>query len=258
MTELLSAVSLYLPLFKGIRISTRPDGIDDEILTLLKQYGVSAIELGAQSMSDEVLLSNERGHNADDVRRACELIKAYGYELGLQMMTGLYRSTPQTDLYTAKEFVKLHPAVVRIYPTVVMKNTCLEELYDSGEYIPQTLENAIGLCAELLDLFEENGIRVIRVGLHHTDSLDRDRIAGPYHPAFRELCESERIFKFLIKKFDEDQTTTLTVAVSPRTVSKLTGNKKSNLHRLSELGYHIHIIQDESFDDGQIHILQER
>lgn len=258
MLSLLQAAYPYTDRFRGIRISTRPDAVDEEILSLLKKYNVSSIELGAQSMSDEVLFSNERGHSSDDVRTASKLIQDYGFELGLQMMTGLYRSTPELDRYTAQQFVGLCPSTVRIYPTIVMKHTRLEELYRQGEYTPQTLEDSVSLCAELLDLFRENGVKVIRVGLHHTDSLDTDRVAGPYHPSFRELCESERLYNILIKKYKTDHTDELSVAVSPRDISKLIGNKKKNIERLTRYGLYLHIIQDPSVAEGQIEFLNER
>ncbi|MDE5996269.1 MAG: radical SAM protein, partial [Eubacterium sp.] len=136
MLSLLEAAKPYVESgsIKGIRCSTRPDAIDDEVLSLLKAYGVTAIELGAQSMNDEVLSANLRGHTADDVRNASKLIKEYGFELGLQMMTDLYLSTPEMDIETAKEIIKLDPDTVRIYPTVTLKNTYLEKLMNEGKY----------------------------------------------------------------------------------------------------------------------------
>ena len=258
MLSLLEATYPYTGRFKGIRISTRPDYINDEILSLLKKYNVSAIELGAQSMCDEVLFANERGHSSDDIRAASRLIRDYEFELGLQMMTGLYKSSDDLDRYTAGEFIGLRPDTVRIYPTVVMEHTRLAQLYRSGAYRPQSLDDAVSLCAGLLDDFEQNHINVIRVGLHHTDSLDRDMLAGPYHPAFRELCESERIYNILIKKYNLENTADLTVAVSPRAVSKLVGNRKKNIQRLRERGLHIRIIQDASLDESQMKFINER
>ncbi|MBD5130835.1 MAG: radical SAM protein, partial [Ruminococcaceae bacterium] len=152
--------------YSGIRCSTRPDCIDEEVVGILKRYGVTAVELGAQSMNDEVLLANDRGHTAEDVRRAAALIKQSGIELGLQMMTGLYKDTSERCLKTADEFIKLAPKTVRIYPTVIMKNTRLGELFARGEYDSFSFDETVELCAELLRKFERNGIRVIRLGLH--------------------------------------------------------------------------------------------
>ena len=191
MLELLSAASEFVGegRFSGIRCSTRPDCIDSEVLGILKQYGVTAIELGAQSMSDEVLSANERGHSSDDVRRACGLIREGDFELGLQMMTGLYGSTPDTDRATAAEIAALRPDTVRIYPVVVLKGTKLAELFERGEYVLTPFDDMVKLCAELMGMFISEDIRVIKCGLHASEFVEQDMVAGYYHPAFRELCE---------------------------------------------------------------------
>ena len=252
MRSLLDAAAPYLGRFKGIRISTRPDAIDEDVLALLKGYGVTSIELGAQSMSDGVLMLNERGHTADDVRRASRLIRERGFELGLQMMTGLYGSSDELDRYTAREFIALRPDTVRIYPAIVMRHTRLGELYEAGAYQPQKLNSAVELCAELMTLFEENGIRVIRVGLHDTSTLRRDMLAGPYHPAFRELCESRILLNRLSGQLDGCEPGTYRVAVHSRSRSKLAGQQKSNLLFFAERGYTLDIIEDDSLNPMEI------
>ncbi len=257
MIALLDAAYPYTDRFKGIRISTRPDCIDEEVLSLLKNYRVTSIELGAQSMSDEVLLSNERGHTADDVRIASRLIRDYSFELGLQMMTGLYRSDDMLDMMTAEEFIQLDPSTVRIYPTVVMKNTRLALLYERGAYAPQTLDQAIDLCASLIERFTDCGIRVIRVGLHDSETLRRDMITGPFHPAFRELCESRMMYKILLEKLQQSGKHRAFVAVSPRFVSKAIGHKQENLRKLRSLSYDITIVPDPSLDDFQVTVKDE-
>ena len=246
MLSLLEATVPYIDRFKGIRVSTRPDAIDGEALSLLKRYKVTSIELGAQSMSDEVLSANGRGHTADDVRNASRLITEGGFELGLQMMTGLYKSSDELDRYTAREFIKLAPSVVRIYPTIVMKGTRLGELYESGLYEPQSLESAVELCSGLLSLFEENGVRVIRLGLHDSPSLRRDMLSGPYHPAFRELCESRIMLARLFEILSGKAPGNYRAAVEPRSRSKLVGNKKCNLTALAQRGYTLEITEDDS------------
>ena len=256
MLSLLEAAAPYIDRFKGIRISTRPDAIDNEVLDLLKKYHVTAIELGAQSMSDEVLELNERGHTADDVRTASRLIREHGFALGLQMMTGLYGSTDDLDRYTAREFVKLNPDTVRIYPTIVMKGTRLGELYEAGLYEPQTLHSAVELCAELMTLFERHDIRVIRVGLHAEASLERGMLAGPYHPAFRELCESRMMLARLTELLCELPQGEYRAAVHPRSRSKLTGNRKSNLIALGERGYQLNIVEDYSLDPLEVVLIE--
>ncbi len=251
MVSLLKAAHKYVMSgeVQGIRVSTRPDAIDNEALAVLKKYGVTSIELGAQSMCDNVLAANRRGHSAQDVRDASRLIKAYGFSLGLQMMTGLYKSDDDKDIYTAKEIAALRPATVRIYPTVTLKGTPLAELFESGEYIPPELESSVELCSYLLKLFQDEGIDVIRLGLHHSEDLERGMVYDNYHPAFRELCESRLMldkFKELVSKPEFLGESELTVCVNPRCVSKLVGQKKANLKIMEQMGYRVRVKQDES------------
>lgn len=228
----------------GVRISTRPDYIDEEILSVLKQYGVTAIELGAQSLDDEVLKLNNRGHSALDVFNASELIKNSGFSLGLQMMTGLFGDTDEGAIKTAKQFIELKPDTVRIYPTIVLKNTRLATLFEQGVYKPQNLDSAVHLCAVLQEMFASANINVIRTGLH---SIDSDSyIAGPWHPAFSELCESRR---FLIKILEICKVNKIyDIYVNPTDISKFIGQKKSNLEALKLKGYNINFIQDKEIE----------
>lgn len=224
-------------LFRGIRISTRPDYIDNDVLSILKNYSVTAVELGAQSMSDEVLMMNERGHTAQDVVKASELIKSYGFELGLQMMTGLYGDDDITAVDTAEKIAALSPDTVRIYPTAVLENTRLAELYREGKYTPQTVDEAVNLCARLLKIFYDKNINVIRVGLHSGGGLDDGYIAGAYHPAFRELCEGKMYLDALMKKIDNDSISgKITAYVAPGDVSRMAGHKRCNVNFLKEKG----------------------
>ena len=143
MLSLLEAAKPYLSRFHGIRLSTRPDYIDEEVLALLKAYGVTAIELGAQSMDNSVLELNQRGHTAEDVINAARLIRSHGFSLGLQMMTGLYGAAPETDIATAEQFIAIHPDTVRVYPTVIMRGTELATLYQNGDFVPYTPEQSV-------------------------------------------------------------------------------------------------------------------
>lgn len=225
---------------EGIRISTRPDCIDDEVLQLLKFYGVTSIELGAQSMDDEVLKMNSRGHTAQDVVNASKKIRSYGFELGLQMMTGLYGDTDEKAIETAKKLTALSPATVRIYPTVVLKGTRLAELYESGVYPAQTVEEAVSLCAKLVPMFEENGIKIIRLGLHASEDIKHNLVAGAYHENIGELVRSRLMFEQITEKPAGDYT----VYVNPKAVSRLVGIKKANKTAWQALGYRIRIKTD--------------
>ncbi len=221
---------------KGIRISTRPDAIDEEILSVLKAFGVTAIELGAQSMDDKVLAENQRGHTAQDVVNASRMIHAAGFELGLQMMTGLYASDDRKDWETAQALIKLRPDTVRIYPTIVLEGTRLAELAESGEYAPQTLESAVALCAKLLLQFYKAGIPVIRLGLHSGGDVQEGYVSGPWHPAFRELCENEIYLANALQALEAQAIRggKTTLLVGPGMVSKMTGQKRKNLQYIWE------------------------
>lgn len=254
-------VSLLEPAFKavkefcfaGIRCSTRPDAVDGEILDLLEQYGVDAVELGAQSMDDEVLRKNRRGHTAAQTAEAAGWIKARGMELGLQMMTGLYGDTDETALQTAKRLIALEPDTARVYPTVVLRETCLAELYRRGEYRPQTLEQAVALCARLLSRFEEAGVQVIRMGLHAERQVEQRMLAGPYHPAFRELVESRRFLDRLIEQLKSPGE--YRVSVNPRDISAALGQGRENLRKLGELGFKVEFRQEAAVPRGEFQVV---
>ena len=244
MMELLDAAKPFVGsnAFKGIRISTRPDCIDDEVLSLLRNSGVTAIELGAQSLSDKVLSANERGHTAADVFRASELIRSYGFELGLQMMVGLYMSTDEEECATMDSVCSIHPDTLRIYPTVILKNTHLAELYESGRYKTMSIDEVVGICAMFLERAENEGIRVIKCGLHASEFVERDMIGGFYHPAFRELCEG-RIYLERFKKIAADKKT-IRVSVPAKNISKAVGQKRCNIKFFEERGTKLVVISD--------------
>ncbi len=230
--------------FKGIRISTRPDCINEEVLSILKSYGVTSIELGAQSMNNNVLLHNKRGHTADDVVNASRLISSFGFELGLQMMTGMYMSSDEDDLMTARKLIELKPKTVRIYPTVVLKSTELENLFNDNKYSPPTLENSVDLCAKLLKMFHDSNIKVIRLGLHSGGDVDENFVAGVFHPAFRELCES-RIYLDIAKSALKEKGK-YNIFIKPSELSKMIGQKKSNISYLLSEGFDVSVKADDS------------
>lgn len=234
----------------GIRISTRPDAIDNDILQILKKYGVTSIELGAQSLNDDVLLLNNRGHNAKDVIMASALIKKNDFNLGLQMMTGLYGDCDEYAINTAEEIIKLQPDTVRIYPTIVLKNTDLAALYIDNKYKPQSLENAVNLCAKLLVMFKNANIKVIRLGLHSIE--ENSYIAGPWHPAFSELCYSKIYLNNTLELLK--QKGSYNIFVNPSSVSKMVGQQKYNINFLKKLGFDCVVKTDDNLIDYQIKV----
>lgn len=235
---LLGAAQPYLKsgLLSSIRLSTRPDAIDPETLARLKRCGVETVELGAQSMDEEVLRLAGRGHRAEDVERASRMIREAGLSLVLQMMTGLPGDTPEKDLETAKRIIALEPDGVRIYPTVIVRGTALYELWRAGQYREHTVEDAVAVCARLLPLFETAGIEVLRVGLNPTEELSGgEAAAGAYHPALGELVRS-RIYRNraeeLLAEIAPGSRVTLTVGRGK--TSQMTGQHRQNLDWLRE------------------------
>lgn len=236
----------------GIRLSTRPDYINKEILDNLLKYGVTTIELGVQSMSDDVLKAASRGHSAEAVRQAVSLIREYPFKLGLQMMTGLPSDTPEKSVYTAREIIALEPDFVRIYPTLVIRDTYLEEMYKKGEYTPQTVDEAADLCKELLLMFEAAKINVIRIGLQSTDEICENGsvMAGPVHSAFGEITESRIYFDIIRNRLKPGDRAR--VFVNPKEISKAVGNKKRNIIELKKENIDIKICGDEILNKREV------
>ncbi len=258
MLSLLEAAYEYIQkgIFKGIRISTRPDGISREICEILKKYGVTAVELGAQSLDDKVLMLNDRGHTAKQVCDACILLKEYGFEVGLQMMTGLYGSDDADSIATAEKIVELKPDTVRIYPTVVLKGTRLHELMQAGEFIPKGIPETVELCAQLIPMFEDAGIKVIRVGLHSGGEVEGSFAGGAYHPALRELCEGRIYFNYALGELEKFGQGSYTLLVSPKEISKMTGQKKQNLTVLREKGYICTVRGEEGLSKYEVKVIK--
>lgn len=175
-------------LVHGIRLSTRPDCITREILDNLLHYGVTDIELGVQSMCEDVLFKNNRGHTSAQVKDAVKLIREYEFNLGLQMMVGLIGDSKEKCIYTAQEISSLKPDFVRIYPTLVFNNTPMADLYNEGKFVPLTVDEAVDICREVKKIFDDNSIKIIRIGLLVTENEAKENlIGGPYHPSFRNL-----------------------------------------------------------------------
>lgn len=214
----------------AIRLSTRPDYINTAILDNLTEYNVGVIELGVQSMDKEVLRLSERGHSPEDVINASKLIKKYNIKLGLQMMLGLPGDSEKKDLYTAEEIIKLEPDFVRIYPALVIRDTYMEYMYKKGLYEPLSVDKAVDICKKLYIEFISRNIQIIRIGLQPTEDINtgRDVIAGPFHPAFRELVESailNDMIGFIIDRHFADSKE-IKIDVHPKDISKLYANGK--------------------------------
>lgn len=220
----------------SLRVSTRPDAIDEKVLERLKKYGVSTVELGAQSMCPQVLLASGRGHSREQTERAALMVKQAGFELILQMMTGLPGDSKEHSMETARRLIALEPDGVRIYPTVILRDTPLYDLWKAGKYAPHSVEEAVDWCAGILPLFQEAGIAVIRLGLNPSEELSGgEAAAGAYHPAFGELVRSrillERARAMLSEATLGDR---VRLEVSPSDISAMTGQKRCNVKALCQ------------------------
>ncbi|MET3616401.1 histone acetyltransferase (RNA polymerase elongator complex component) [Peptoniphilus olsenii] len=233
-SELLKVACSFknIGLVNEIRLSTRPDAINDEILQNLKKYSVDIIELGVQSLDEEVLKLSNRGHNSKVVYESSKLIKEYGFKLGLQQMIGLPGDNYSKSILTAEEFVKLNPYCVRIYPTLVIKDTALNYKYKCGEYSSLDLEESIPIVADILDIYYKANINVIRVGLQATENInfEKDVVAGAFHPAYRQFVESFYIRKALINyfKISNNIKEKIIIKASGKNISNISGQKRIN------------------------------
>jgi len=237
---------------QGIRLSTRPDYINETVIHRLLRFDVTCVELGAQSMQDEVLLLNKRGHTAHQTRQAAKMIKDSGMKLGLQMMVGLPGDTEAMAMDTAEQFANMNADCVRIYPTLVICDTELQAWYKSGQYHPLSVDEAVSVCSRLYQYFTEKDIQVIRVGLLETE--EGSLVAGPYHHAFGELVRSHLFYETILKALKKHLKKEWTVFVHPQDVSAVMGQKRENLIRLKEaLSLEaLHIVQDSEVTRGTV------
>ena len=242
--ELLTAVQPYIKNKKvnSIRLSTRPDAIDKDILKFLKKNHVKTIELGVQSTNNYILARCKRGHNFEDVKKASKLIRWYGFNLGHQMMVGLPDSSEKDDIQTAKDIIKLKPKMVRIYPVLVIKGTEGEEEYNKKDFIPLNVSQAVERSKEIVKLFRKKNIEVIRTGLQNTDSISSPEkegsevIAGPYHPAFGQLVEDAIWYDKITDEIKKINSKVIRVEIqaNKENINNIIGHKKENIKRLKD------------------------
>lgn len=222
-----------------IRMSTRPDAIDNEILDLQKKYSVDIIELGIQSLDDEVLRKSNRGHTRKDSENASKLIKEYGFTLGHQIMPGLPGSSIEKEKMTCDDSISMRPDIVRIYPTLVIKGTELLQMYVKCLYKPLTMKYAVDITAYMYSKYMINNIKVIRIGLQNTDSIDEgaDVVGGPFHSAFRQLVEQKLYLNSIVEiiKDKELESKSIKILADNRIISELVGQNKSNTIKIKNM-----------------------
>lgn len=239
---------------QGIRLSTKPDYITDEILDILEKYGVTSIELGAQSTNNKVLLKSGRGHKFDVIEKAANLIRKRDFELGLQMMIGLPFDTLELSLQTAKDIVRLGADTTRIYPTIVIKGTVLEKMYETGNYKVLSLDEAILWSKEVLKIFNAASVKVLRVGLHPSEELESGKsfVAGPIHPSFKEMVLTDLWGDILHEKLEKKGQSI--ASVSSKQLNYAIGYKGKNRNDLKMKGYDINFIADSFLKDFELNV----
>jgi len=213
-----------------LRYSTRPDAITNELLDEGLRESVTTIELGVQSLSNSVLSQSGRGYSKQQVFLACKMIKERGFKLGVQLMPGLPGFTEESFNETIQGVISIDPDFVRIYPLLVLEDTPLTKLYNENLYTPLSLEDAIKYSSDMLEEFEINGIKVIKIGLHSDIDVRGGVIAGPFHPNFGELVMGEVLIRGILGAVDFD----CHLAVSNKNISLLKGNKRYTLKQLEE------------------------
>lgn len=236
---LLQAVAPYIDAGKvhSIRLSTRPDCMDRDIADFLKKRGVALVELGVQSLDEDVLTASGRGHDAASVKNAVSVLQEKGLQVGIQLMIGLPRERFASIRKTVREVIGLRPDCVRIYPVLVLRDSGLEKLYNTGRYTPLSLDKAVLLAAWMKKNFDEHDITVVRMGLQAGFDLEDALVAGPYHPAFGEMVKARLLFlktrKLLAGQGPDAE---VTLSISSRDQSVFRGPQSVNITRLQRLG----------------------
>jgi histone acetyltransferase (RNA polymerase elongator complex component) len=219
----------------SVRLSTRPDALDEEVLTVLKAHGVSTVEVGVQSMADEVLLLSERGHRAEDTVSAVLRLIRWGFEVGVHLMSGLPGDTCDDFLRSIDQIVKLRPDFIRIHPALVLKGAPLETLWRAGKYSPLSLNQAVEWLKRGIPKLEKGTIRIARIGLQPSEELEAHLLAGPYHPAFHQLVDSAIFYDMAEHMLQDNLDGSPPVFVCyPKDLSSLRGQRNENLMKLRE------------------------
>lgn len=256
MLKLLDCAQRYVDCQKvaGIRFSTRPDTVIQKRLQLLTKYAIQTVELGVQSMDDNVLHKSQRGHTSENTCQATEMLKEYGYQVGHQVMSGLPGDDSKTFIQTIERIISLKPDFVRLYPTLVLKGSLLAKWYHNGDYRPLSLNLAVTMAKDSLKSFQKNNIPVIRMGIQPQDNLEKYIISGPYHPAFGHLVYSSLLLDSAVERIQQSSANHILILVNPKKTSQMKGINQNNVKQLSRRfpDRHIRIITDPGIPDVQI------
>jgi len=242
----------------GIRLSTHPKMFNEQIFALLAAFSVMTVELGVQSFDNPVLKNTARGHTAEEAEQTINRLQRMGIDVGIHLMIGLPGDSYKGSIKSTQKTISLNPASVRIHPTLVIRNTQLDVLYKKRQYVPLSLEAAVRTCKDMLKLFREHQISVIRIGLQPTASMERNIVAGPYHPAMRQLVESAIVYEEMEtlcakQRFPDKH---ITFYASPRDISTVRGQKNENVKKFrQQFGFtRVDVVSDDSLQRGELRI----
>lgn len=264
MIEILDRVQPYLAsgVVAALRCSTRPDYINEEVLAILKRYGMKTVELGIQSMSDSVLSACHRGHTAQDSENAAALLIKHGFSFVGQMMVGLPSASPESERKTAEAICRLGAVGARVYPTVVFQKTPLCEQARQGKYTPLSLSEAVSRTADCVQILRKNGVKLLRVGLQASEALSdpAEVFGGPAHSAIGELVESELYLREILSLLQGERLAPyLRIFVAKGCASAAAGQKKRNKTYLCDrFGFRgVRVMECEQLSKGDIKIKTE-
>jgi histone acetyltransferase (RNA polymerase elongator complex component) len=257
--ELLGVVAPYLQegIFHSVRVSTRPDSIDEKKADLLKALGVSTVELGTQSMDDDVLRMTRRGHTAGDTEKAAGLLRQHGFKVGIQLMPGLPGDSEERFCTTVQKVIQIKPDMVRLYPVIVIRGTELAQWFVKGTYQPLSLEGAVRVCSESCLGLEDAGIPVIRIGLMASPSLcGRGQVlGGPWHESFGHLVRSE-MYRRRIEPFlpGPGEAKRISIRIPSKEISLLRGHRNEGIRSIEERTQAVidEILSEDSLPAGRI------
>ena len=255
-SKLLECAQSYVDCQKvaGIRFSTRPDTVTQKRLQLLTKYAIQTVELGVQSMDDNVLHNSQRGHRSESTCQATETLKKFGYQVGHQLMSGLPGDNLNVFMQTIERVISLKPDFVRLYPTLVLKGSVLAKWYREGHYRPLSLNQAVTMAKDSYKRFQKNHIPVIRMGIQPQDNLEPHILSGPYHPAFGHLVYSELLLDSAIERIKQSCANDIAILVNPKKISEMKGINQTNVNQLSRRfpNKKIQIVSDPGISDVQI------
>ena len=235
--RLFECFNSHMEKVSNFRISTKPVPLRNETIEILKVNKVTVIELGIPVFNDAILEKLNRKHTVEDFYKAYCLLKEEGFRVALQVMVGLPDETMNDIRMTAEQIIRLSPHYIRIYPLIVLKDTPLYSMYESGLFVPIPFEEALKRAVYIYLNALKHGIKAAKMGLTDNEIIKERVVAGHYHPAFGYLVKSEAFYLAVKAKIGAASLKgDVTVRLNNRDIPHLSGNRRSNIKRFNEQG----------------------